>query len=172
MTEYFRIGSIVRAHGVHGAVKLIPETDDNNRFKDLKEAFIEKKDGSYVPVLVTDTHLLNNAVTVKIDGVNSVDQAEELRGCFICVDRAHAVSLKEGTYFICDLIGCQVSDSKGRYYGEITDVYQGVAQDVYEINYGKLSVPALKKLIISVDIPNKKIIFDADVLTEVGLFED
>ena len=38
--EYYRIGVIVRTHGVHGAVKLDSLTDDSRRFRGLKEAFL------------------------------------------------------------------------------------------------------------------------------------
>ena len=41
-----------------------------------------------------------------------------------------------------------------------------------EIDGGKLMVPALKKLIVSADTAAGYIVFDADVLSEVGLFAD
>ena len=53
------------------------------------------------------------------------------------------------------------------------DVYETNANDVYVVKGGKtLSAPALKRLLHTVDIENKRIVFDADVLEEVGLFED
>ena len=42
----------------------------------------------------------------------------------------------------------------------------------YEIDGGKLLVPALKKLLREVDVENGRIVFDADVLEEVGCFAD
>ena len=47
------------------------------------------------------------------------------------------------------------------------------ANDVYVIEgQRRLMVPALKKLLRSVDVSNKRIELDAEVLSEVGLFED
>ena len=52
-------------------------------------------------------------------------------------------------------------------------MYETPSTDVYVIKGAKrLSVPALKKLLSSVDIENKRIVFDSEILAEVGLFED
>ena len=171
MKPYLRIGYIVRPHGVHGALKLMPETDDLNRFRSLDQAYIEYPD-RYEPVKVTEVKIQSSSVIVRIETCNSMEEAAGLKGRFLCVDRAHAVRLPEGSYFICDLIGCDVYDTDGAYYGKITDVYATGANDVYEIAKGKLSVPALSKLIASVDFEENRMVFHADVLREVGLFED
>ena len=77
--EYLRIGQIVRAHGVHGAVKLIPTTDVIERFRGLSEAYLEER-GEYRPVALSGVRLLNDAVVLQISGVETCDAAERLRG--------------------------------------------------------------------------------------------
>ena len=171
MKPYLRIGCIVRPHGVRGALKIMPETDDLNRFRSLDQAYIEYPD-RYEAVRITGVQLQSSNVIVQIESCNSADEALALKGRFLCVDRAHAVSLPDGAYFICDLIGCGVYDTDGKSYGKITDVYSTPANDVYVIENGRLSVPALSKLISSVDLEKERIVLRADVLGEVGLFED
>lgn len=171
MKQYLRIGCIVRAHGVHGAVKIEPATDRIERFRGLSSAFLEQGKGMR-PVKVSDVRLLNDAVALKIEGVETVEAANLLRGAFLCVDRAHAVELPENSYFIADLIGLTASDTDGTIYGKITDVWEMPANDVYVIEKGRLKVPALKRVLNEVDPENGKIVFDADTLREVGLFED
>lgn len=169
--EYLRVGQIVRAHGVRGAVKIDPTTDDPERFRALKEVFLEMHDG-YRPVDVLSAKILNNGVVLQLQGYDSPEKAEMLRGIFVCVDRQHAVKLPAYSYFIADLIGSTVTDTDGNVYGKITDVYGTGANDVWEIDGGKLSVPALKSLIASFNAEARSIVFYADVLREVGLFED
>ena len=72
-----------------------------------------------------------------------------------------------------DIIGCVVYDTDDNYIGELVDVTEHPASDVYEIKTesGKIYVPALKKLLVNVDIENKRIAVDKAVLSEVGLFE-
>lgn len=169
--EYLRIGQIVRSHGVRGAVKVNPTTDDPERFRALKEVFLEER-GGYRPVIVVSAKILNNGVALQLKGYDTPEQAEQLRNIFVCVDRQHAVKLPDNTFFIADLIGSRVSDTNGKCYGTITDIYETPANDVWEIDDGKLAVPALKRLIASFDADAREIVFHADVLGEVGLFED
>ena len=107
-----------------------------------------------------------------IAGVDTCEAAEALRGRYLCVDRAHAVALPPDTYFVADLIGCETYDTEGAAYGRVTDVLETGSADVYEIAHGRLLVPALKRVLREVDTAGGRIVFDAAVLREVGLFED
>ena len=161
----------MRAHGVRGDVKLLSETDASDRFLGLRTAFL-KRGNAVTPITVRNVRLLSDGCVLHIDGFDTMNDAETLRGAEISVDRAHAVPLPEKTYFITELIGCEVTDTSGASHGRITDVLRTPANDVYEIDGGKLMVPALKKLIVSADTAAGYIVFDADVLSEVGLFAD
>lgn len=172
LQSYLRIGMIVRPHGVHGAVKLDPLTDDVSRFKGLKVAYIEKN-GEFTPVEILDAGVREDAVYATLSCSTSREDAEALRGVFLCVDREHTVKLPEGAYFVADIIGCDVVDTEGESFGRVTDVLQTGANDVYVIK-GKrtLMLPALRKVLYDVDIINRRITLDKAVLEEVGLFED
>ena len=170
--DYLRVGLIARPHGVHGDVKVIPLTDNAERFRSLREAFIENN-GAYEPVLVSNTRVKPDAAYVALSCSKSIEDAERLRNLYLCVDRAHAVQLPQGRYFIADLIGCDVFDSEGNSLGTLTDVLETGANDVYVMEGSRrLLVPALKRLLISVDIAGKRIVLDSQTLSEVGLFED
>lgn len=172
LCEFFRIGRIVRPHGVHGAVKLEPMSDSLSRYKGLKQAYIER-DGVREPITVSDVGVKEDAVYMSISCSTSRDDAEKLRGAYISVDRAHAMKLPKDTYFVEDLIGCNVRDNLGNELGSITDVFETGANDVYEINgKKKLLLPALKRVIISTDVENRQMVLNAEILKEVGLFED
>jgi len=169
--KYLRVGQIVRAHGVHGDVKVLPLTDDPARYRKLKTAYLERG-GDYLPVALDDVRLQPDAVILHVSGYDTPEKAEQLKSAYLCVDRENAVALGEYTYFVADLIGCETFDTAGKAYGKITDVLETGANDVYEIEHGKLLVPALKRVLDSVDIANGRIVFNADVLEEVGCFAD
>lgn len=173
MKAYLRSGEIVRPHGVVGAVKIQPLTADLARFGDLSDAYIEQR-GVYTPIKVLSCSAPNAAsIVLKIEGVDTREAAEALRGAFLCVDRAHAVKLPENSYFVADLIDCEIYDSEGKLLGKLTDVLETGANDVYKIEGERnFMVPALRKLLKEVDIENQRIVFDKAVLEEVCLFED
>ena len=170
-SNYLRVGQIVRAHGVHGDVKVLPLTDDPARYRKLKSAYLERG-GSYSPVALENVRLQPDAVLLHVSGYDTPEKAETLKNVYLCVNRENAVALDEYTYFVTDLIGCETFDTAGKAYGKITDVLETGANDVYEIEHGKLMVPALKRVLSSVDIANGRIVFNADVLEEVGCFAD
>ena len=166
-----RIGYIVRAHGVHGDIKAQPLTGDIRRFAGLKNCYLERH-GAYEPVALSNVRLLPGAVVAHIDAVDTPEEAAKLVHSYLCVDRAHAAPLPPDTYFVAELIGCLVSDTEGAEYGLLTDVLETGANDVYEVEGGKLLVPALKKVLHTVDIDSGRIVLNAEVLREVGLFAD
>lgn len=170
-SEYLRIGQIVRAHGVHGDLKIIPLTDDPIRFRALKTAYLETA-GAYAPVAIASVRFQPDAVLLHLDGCDTVEQVEALKNTYLCVNRENAVSLGADTYFVADLIGCETFDTNGAAYGKVTDVLETGANDVYEIENGKLLVPALKRVLREVDVEHGRIVFDAETLGEVGCFAD
>lgn len=170
--EYYRIGLIVRPHGIHGAVKLQPLTDNTARYKGLRHAYLEQN-GRMQKVDVDDIGIRPDFVTLHIAGVDTPEAAELLRGAYLSVDKANAVPLPPDTYFIADLIGCKVWDTDGFFYGELKDVLQTGANDVYVVEGPKgMLLPALKKALHEVCVEEKRIVLIKDVLEEVALFAD
>ena len=170
--DFYRIACIVRAHGVQGGVKLLPLTDSTARFRGMSDAYLEKN-GAYLPVALSSISIQPDAVMLHIEGVQTREAADALRGAYLCVDRANAVALPEGRYFISDLIGCKVSDTEGKEYGTLTEVLETGANDVYVIQ-GPVNIllPALKKVLVDINIETKHIVIDARVTEEVAVFED
>lgn len=170
--DFLRIGLVVKPQGVRGELKVQPLTDDPGRFAALQSIYLEGK-GGMAPHAVTSVSVREDGVYLKMEGISDRNQAELLRGCYLCVDREHAVKLPEGRYFICDLIGCRVLDSGGRELGVLSDILQHGAADVYVVSGERpFMVPALKKLLCEVDVQNKRIVLDASVLEEVAVWDE
>ena len=170
LSDYLVIGRIVRPHGVRGEVKIEPLTDDPGRFRELKTCYL-RRDGEYKPVAVRAR--VGNDVIASIEGVTDRSAAERLRGTEICVDRAHAAELPEGRYFIADLIGMRVSDDRGNCLGELIDVWQPGGNDVYVVRGEKTwYLPALKALLLDVDVRAGQMVVSAEKLAEVAYVED
>ncbi len=95
-----------------------------------------------------------------------------MRNKVVFVERSF-FQLEEGTYFIKDLLGVEVfdADKENVCYGKITDVMATGANDVYEITDEagvKRLIPAIKDVIISTDITEKKMI----IRPLLGLFDE
>ena len=154
MKKFLTIGEITKPHGIKGEVKVFPLTDDIQRFKKLKRVFI---DGQEVKIsYVTVGH---DRAILRLEGVDSVEDAEKLRKKLLVVPREEAVKLEEDSYFIEDLKDCTVYDEEGLELGKVADVIQTGANDVYWIKKPKeLLIPAIRDVVLSVDVEAEKII--------------
>jgi len=154
MKEFLAVGQIINTHGINGELKVYPLTDDIRRFRKLESVFIEG-----IEKKIVWCKLQSDKVILKIEGIDSIEEAHKYFTKYIEVKREDAVKLPENTFFVADLIGCSVYDSNGENLGVIFDVLHTGSNDVYWIKEGKeLLIPALKDIVIEVDIINKKII--------------
>lgn len=158
MNDYLQIGVITQTHGIHGEVKVFPTTDDNRRFKKLKDCLIEYK-GDYIPVKAEGCKFFKNMVILKLNGINSIEEAEPYRQCPLLVDRAHAVPLEKNEYFIADLKGMEAVTEDGRSLGILEEILFTGANDVYVIvdeSGRELLLPAIKDCILNVSVTERR----------------
>ena len=84
-----------------------------------------------------------------------MDEVEKYRKKSLYVTRENAVRLNKDEYFIADLIGLKVLDEAGEALGELEDVIETGANDVYQIkmNDGRqLLLPAIRQCVLEVDV--------------------
>jgi len=155
LKQYITVGRIISPWGVRGQVKVEPLTDDIERFKNLKEVFYEQENCLEKLVIKEVIFLKKAFVVLKFEGVDDAKEAEKFRNKYIMVHRKDAVKLPEGRYFICDIIGLKVYTVDDEYLGEIINVIQTGANDVYVINNKEnkeILIPAIKEVVKNIDI--------------------
>ena len=160
MQKRLEIGQIVNTFGIKGEIKVVPFTDDINRFDDLEKVYVKtRKEAKLYKVENERYH--KNMVLLKLEGINNPEDAEMLKNAFLEVDREDAVPLEEGQYFIVDLIGLDVYTDEGKLLGKVDDIYNTGANDIYVVKdeLGKqILLPGIKDVIKEVDLDNEKII--------------
>ena len=163
MKEILRVGKIVNTHGLEGEVKVIPLSDDPKRYNELEFVLI---DG--VKRNIESCKYQKDRVIVKVEGINSIEEAEKYKNKYMEIPREYAVPLEDDTYYIADIIGCRVYDTEGKDLGEVYDVIQTKNNDVYWIKKPKeLLIPVLLDIVIDIDVESKKII-----IKPVGEWQD
>ena len=166
MEQYFEIGEIINTHGIRGELKVMPLTDNVRRYDDLEWVYIDIK-----KYFIESVRYHKQFVLLKLQGVDTMDQALLLKNYFIKIPREFAIKLPEGAYFICDLIGCSVYDKKRGLIGKVADVIQTGSNDVYVIKRDgekDVLVPVIKDVVKEVDIDNR--VIKVELLK--GLIED
>lgn len=153
MEKYLEAGKIVNTHGVNGCIKLEPWFDTVKTAVEIK-TFYMKKNGEYLPLEVETASVQKSFALIKFKGCDSFESAILYKNKIIYADRAD-IPLKEGDYFICDLIGLSVTDAdNGKVYGKLNDVLKGGSGQIYEIkrDSGKLDyIPAVSEFVVEID---------------------
>ena len=156
MEDLLQIGVITTTHGVRGEVKVFPTTDDPMRFKKLKQVILDTGK-EQIELEVAGARFFKNLVILKFKGSDNINDVEQYRQTSLYVTRENAVPLGENEYFIADLIGLKVVSDEGEELGDLSDVLQTGANDVYVVskeNTPDLLIPAIRDCIRQVDIEN------------------
>lgn len=150
----FTVGAVAGAHGIKGDMKIFPMTDDIDKFKTLDSILLSDKKGIR-EYKIEKVWYHKKFVMLKLEGIDNMDAVLALKGAEVKVTEAFAVPLLEGEYYWRDLLGMAVSTEDGEYLGELTDILETGANDVYEVDK-KLYIPAIKDCILDVDVAAKK----------------
>lgn len=159
MEQRFRIGEIANTHGIRGEVKVYPTTDDVARFKKLKKCILETKQGEML-LHVESCKFFKQFAILKFKEFNNINEVEQYKHCGLYVEREDAVKCEEDEYYIADLVGCTVYNEDDSELGDLIDVIQTGANDVYVVRMesGKeLMIPAIKECILSVAITERRV---------------
>ena len=160
--EYIEIGQIVNTNGLKGIVKVNPFTDDVNIFEQIKYVYIELKD-ELKKVKIEQVRYNKNQVLLKLEGIDSIEEAEKYRTCYIKTEKKKQEKLGKDTYYIVDLIGLNVFSTEGEMLGILEDVFPTGSNDVYVVkdNLGKqILIPAIADVVKEIDLKNKKMIIN------------
>jgi 16S rRNA processing protein RimM len=159
MTKYLEIGQIVNHFGIKGMVKIKPFTDDITRFDKLETIYIEtKKQKKEYKIEEVKYH--KNMVLMKLEGINTVEEAETLRQSYLLVDREKEEPLEEGVYYIVDLLGLEVYTEEEKLLGKVEDIFNTGSNDIYVVKdeLGKqILLPGIPEVLKNVDLEKGKI---------------
>lgn len=108
---------------------------------------------------------------MKLEGIDSVEKAQALRSKMLYIRRSDA-HLPKGSWFIAELIGCEVfdADDPEKRWGTLTDVSRTGANDVWHITNekGEYLIPAIPDVIVSTQVEDNRVV----IRPLKGIFDD
>lgn len=167
--EYFRVGKIVRPQGLRGEVRVVITTDFvQERFKPGTTLYAFIPDDSRatgfkdpLPLKVERARPHKDMMLVKFAGLDRIEDVEPLRAAELKIASADRSPLPEGEYYFDEIIGSQVYLESGERLGEVKEILQPGANDVWVIKRpGKkdLLLPYIEACIVTVDVPGRKVV--------------
>lgn len=169
MKQFLEVGKVNNTHGIRGELKFTLWCDDINYLKQFDVLYLDDKGEKPVKVLAVRPQ--KNLAILKLEGINTIEQAEELKGKVLYGNRDD-VKIDEDANYIADLIGCYVVDiDTEEEYGQVKDVLNYGSCDIYDIeSWGRhMLIPATPDIVKEINteyqvirIKKMKGLFDED----------
>ena len=156
------VGRIVRTHGHRGAVVVHPDTDfPEERFVPGAKMWIARG-GVPVEITLVDAWMHNGRPVVTLEGVDSMDDAERMRGVELRVPESALQPLPDGAFYHFQLIGCEVATVGGEVVGTVRAVEGEAGNHRLSIasDGGEVLVPLVTSICRSIDVGAKRIVID------------
>lgn len=163
MVDFLNVGKIVNTHALQGEVRIVSNSDfKDERFKVGAQLFIDYQ-GSHVPVVIKSHRVNKNFDLVKFKDMNHINDVEKYKGCQLLVDATNLEDLEDDAFYFHEIIGCQVKTEEDLVLGEIIDILQTGANDVWVIKRKgekDLLIPYIEDVVKKVDTKEKVVVIE------------
>jgi 16S rRNA processing protein RimM len=156
--KFLVVGEILKPWGYRGEVKVQILTDFPKRLAKLKTVYLGP-DARVVQVERARLH--SGAALMKFEGYDSPEAVAKLRGQTVQILAAEAAPLVEGQFYHHQIIGLQALSSDGVLLGQVEEILETGANDVYLIRREdgrELLLPAIQDVIQEIDLENKRMV--------------
>jgi 16S rRNA processing protein RimM len=155
---WIAVALLGRPRGNRGELTAVSLSSKPERFARLREIRLAGLAGDGASYEVEQVWEHSGELVFKFKGVDSISDAEKLRGAEVQVPRSERVELDPGEYFHSDLIGCEVHDrASGRTIGKVTNFEEFGGPPLLEIDGGRMLIPFVKAICVDIR-PDEKVI--------------
>jgi len=160
LPDFVIIGRILKPHGVHGALRIEPETDDPQRFHELKRVLVGDDNHPHESFDIHNVQLTPRFVILTLKDVHYRSDAEALKGLFLWIPREETMPLPEESHYYFELIGMGVETNSGEKIGTVKDVIDYPAHHIFVVERkdNEIMIPDVPDFIEAIDDENGKII--------------
>ena len=163
--QWVAVARIARPQGRRGEVASEILTDFPQRLFELKHVFLESPAGPPEPFRVEDVWPHKGRAVWKFAGVDSIDQADRLRGRHVLIPPSERMPLPAHQYYVAELQGCKVvieRDGARREIGTVTEVEVAGGASLLHVKTerGEVLIPLAQEICTRIDTEAKVIVID------------
>ena len=142
------VGKYVNTFGIKGEIKIFPYV---KYFEDLKQFTMRGKEYK-----ISKMRQNKNVYIVKLKEIDDINDIENLKGSMITINESDKPEPPEGEYYKEDLIGFDVITDEGKNLGQLEDIFNTGANDIYQV--GKILLPGIEEVIKEINPKKRQII--------------
>ena len=152
--DHIVVGVVRGVRGLRGELRVEVTTEFLQRFDPGATLFI-----SGIKREVLGSSKDRKGILLFLQGINCREDAEACKGMELSVSECDSIEKPEGKYFHYELIGLKTHDSDGEYLGELTEIIETGANDVYAITldgYKDILLPVIPEVITNIDLKTSR----------------
>ncbi|MDE0476066.1 MAG: ribosome maturation factor RimM [Gammaproteobacteria bacterium] len=162
------VGHLNKPHGTKGELFLWPLTaDPGEAFAagaglHLADEAGEKPDPAFAEVRVRGVRPFKRGFLIRLEGIDSRDQAEWLAGRYVLRPLADVPPLEDGEVFYHDLLGMRVESGEGEAVGEVVEVFELSPVHLLQVarESGTALIPFARDMVRRLDREGKRLVMD------------
>ncbi len=156
--EFITIAKVLKPQGRVGEVLTELFTDFPEKFEERRTLYAWLPNGERRELKLEDFWPHKGAMVLKFGGVDSIEEAEKLKGSEIQIPATQRTELTDGAVYVSELTGCKVFDGQ-RELGEVADVDFGAGEAPLLVVRGKKEylVPYVEAFVTKQDLKGKRI---------------
>ena len=160
MQSLIKVGTVTKTHGLNGAVKMIPEGENQEAYLDLKKLFIGKTEQTSDLFAVENASIMQNHILFELGSVKSIEAAKKLLNQSVFVTQKIYDTLDIQILDI-DLQGFKIFDAnKKELIGEVIDLEMTKAHPILTViteNKKEILIPFVDEWVLEVKKRSKTI---------------
>src|SRR5215218_1534065 len=162
MEELVAIAKIAKPRGLRGEVVADILTDFPERFEGLENVVAVSENGTRTDLKIEGAWFQKGRVVLRFAGIESVEDAQTLRGVEICIPESAVAELDEGEFFDWQLAGCEVETIEGEKVGTVREIMRTGGTELLVVENGEREylIPFAETICPEVDIESRKIRID------------
>jgi len=160
--ELLLVGKVLRPHGLEGKLRILSYAESPKSFLRPGTVILKTEKGVSREFRVSSVKPHKNVLLLKLEDLNSPEEAEEYRGAGIYIRKSLLVRDGEDEFFWHEIIGLQVYLNSGEYVGEIREIFRTGSNDIYVARKGgkETLIPAIHDVVQEIDLVARKMIIN------------
>ncbi len=146
---FIAVGRVLRPWGLHGDVKVEPLTDFAERFRPGARLWLDGRHRR-----IEHSREGSGSLYVKFAGVNTPEEAGDLRGLLLEIAESELTVLPEGEFYHHQLTGLEVRSISGETLGTVREVLEPGPNSVFVVDgpLGEVLIPYIDDVVKQVDL--------------------
>ena len=148
------VGQITRTHGTRGELKVLPGEGSSGAWRETEVVFLGAEREQASRFRVKGVRGGGRFAILALEGVDTLESAEELKGRQVFVPRDQLPEAEPGSFYAGDVEGLTVIDAQGQVLGVVEEIFDNGAHEVYVVRDGsrEIMLPIVDGVVVEVDL--------------------